>query len=89
MKKERTLLFIGIWVALLPHLGFPNNMRKILFLLTGLFIIFIAYVMYKRKIQERIEMSKQGQNSVMNAFSESSPAEDVIEIEEEIIIEEI
>lgn len=83
MKKERTLLFVGIWVSLLPNLGFPENIRKFLFLLTGLFIIFIAYVMYRRKIEGRIKMSKQDQNHIMNSFVESSP-EDFLVAEEEI-----
>ena len=71
MKKERTLFFVGIWVALLPHLGFPDTFRKILFLLTGLFIIFISYVMYKRKVKER--NLQDTPNDVMNSFTESSP----------------
>lgn len=74
MKKERTLLFIGIWVALLPHLGFPENWRKILFLITGLFIVFIAYVMYKRKRKHQIALEKTP-NDVMSTFSESIPEE--------------
>ncbi|MCC6323546.1 hypothetical protein IT400_02010 [Candidatus Nomurabacteria bacterium] len=44
MRKERTLFFIGIWVALLPFLGFPNSWRKILFILTGLAIVYLAYL---------------------------------------------
>lgn len=80
MKKERTLLFVGIWVALLPHLGFPESWRKILFLLTGLFIVFISYVMYRRKVKERMKLFENTPNNVMNSFAESSPqAEKVVE----------
>lgn len=74
MKKERTLLFIGIWVAILPHLGFPDKWRKLLFLITGLFIVFIAYIMYKRKRRQQIEIT-QRPNDVMSTFSESIPEE--------------
>jgi len=48
MRKERTLLILGIWVAVLPYLGFPNNWRKVLFLLTGLALVFLAYLFYKQ-----------------------------------------
>lgn len=47
MRKERTLLFIGIWVAILPQLGFFESWRKVLFILTGAFIVYIAYLFYK------------------------------------------
>ena len=77
MKKERTLLFVGVWVALLPHLGFPDNFRKILFLITGLFIIFVSYVMYKRKIKERILQDTP--NDIMHSFTESLPEQDIVD----------
>lgn len=46
MRKERTLLIIGIWVATLSYLGFPQDWRKILFLITGFMIIYLAYLFY-------------------------------------------
>lgn len=80
MKKERTLLFTGLWVAVLPHLGFPESWRKILFLITGLFIIFISHVMYRRKVKERIQSLSDAPNNMMNTFVESMP--DEIEVDE-------
>lgn len=52
MRKEKTLFIIGIWTIFLPFLGFPNNWRKILFLLTGLCIIYLAYLFYKQNKKE-------------------------------------
>jgi len=46
MRKEKTLLIIGIWVAILPFTGFPNTFRKILFVLTGLALMYLAYLFY-------------------------------------------
>ena len=46
MRKEKTLLIIGVWVAILPFLGFTNNMRKVLFLITGIAIMYLAYLFY-------------------------------------------
>jgi len=46
MRKEKTLLIIGLWVAVLSFLGFPNNVRKILFLLAGFAIMYMAYLFY-------------------------------------------
>lgn len=46
MRKEKTLLIIGVWVAILPFLGFPSPWRNILFLITGLAIMYLSYLFY-------------------------------------------
>ncbi len=46
MTKERKLFLIGVWVAILPFLGFFESWRKILFVLTGIGIIYLAYLFY-------------------------------------------
>lgn len=46
MIKERKLFLIGIWVAILPFLGFFESWRKILFVITGIGIIYLAYLFY-------------------------------------------
>ncbi len=55
MRKERTLLIIGVWVAILPFLGFYENWRKILFVLTGICIVYLAYLFYT---EARIRLNK-------------------------------
>ncbi len=59
MTKQRLLFFIGIWVAVLPFLGFPSSIRKIFFLMTGLGIILLSYFMYIQ-IKAITEMDEQG-----------------------------
>jgi len=44
MRKERTLLVLGIWVAVLPFLGFPNTWRSVLFVITGIMLVYLAYL---------------------------------------------
>ncbi len=46
MRKERTLFVLGIWVAIVPFLGFTNAMRKGIFMLTGIALIYLAYLFY-------------------------------------------
>jgi hypothetical protein len=67
MKKERTLFFIGLWVALLPYLGFPTSFRKILFVITGLVIIYFSYMLRKASKEEAQNLQKED-NSKMNTF---------------------
>jgi hypothetical protein len=46
MRKERTLLILGIFVAILPYMGFYESWRKVLFIISGLSIVYIAYLFY-------------------------------------------
>jgi uncharacterized membrane protein YuzA (DUF378 family) len=48
MKKEKALFILGLWVAILGALGIPMIVKKILFVLTGLAIMYIAYFFYKQ-----------------------------------------
>ena len=63
MLQARILFTTGLWVAILPFLGFPKNIKNILFVLTGLFIIYIGLVVYKK-----IKLSKE---STKKNFAES------------------
>lgn len=61
MRKEKTLLIIGVWVMILPFLGFTSTWRQALFLITGLAIIYLAYLFYleyKRRMRKEISRSK-------------------------------
>jgi hypothetical protein len=49
MTKQRTIFILGIWTAILPFLGFPNSWKKILFLLSGGLIAYLAYQLYREK----------------------------------------
>jgi hypothetical protein len=64
MINPRMLLFIGLWVAILPYLGFPLFIKNILFLLTGLLIMYLAFVLYR-------SLKDKGQKDV-ETFSESN-----------------
>lgn len=60
MRKEKTLFVIGIWVAILPFLGFPNSFRRVLFLITGLALMYLAYLYY---IEVRVRLLKNTNHS--------------------------
>ncbi len=55
MRKERTLLVIGILVAILPYLGFYESTRKVLFILIGTSLIYLAYLFY---LESKARLSK-------------------------------
>ena len=61
MRKEKTLLIIGLWIMILPFLGFTSSWRRGLFLITGLATIYLAYLFYleyKVRIRKDINHNK-------------------------------
>lgn len=47
MRKARILFALGVWVAILPYLGFPYIIKNILFAISGLGLVAISYMIYK------------------------------------------
>ena len=76
MRKEKTLFIIGIWVAILSFLGFPSGWRKVLFLITGIAIMYLAYLFY---IEVKVRLSKKTNESkvfIDNVISEHNQEAD-------------
>jgi len=46
MRRAYIFLFLGIWVAILPYLGFPHSWKNILFTISGLGIIYFSFILY-------------------------------------------
>ncbi|MCE9549158.1 hypothetical protein K8Q98_02045 [Candidatus Nomurabacteria bacterium] len=68
MRKAKILLFMGIWAAILPFLGFPYSYKNVLFCLTGLGIIYFSYTLYKES--KKGEVVKSFENFSENFFNE-------------------
>ncbi len=66
MRKERILLIIGVWTAILPFLGFPHFWKDILFSISGLVLIYFSYVLYKESKIKEIS------NEIFDNFSENN-----------------
>lgn len=57
---------LGIWVVLLPYMGFPYYMKNALFGLTGSVLVYISLVMYK---EQKNKVKNKNQN--FDNFSEN------------------
>ncbi len=68
MRKERTLFFIGIWIALLPFLGFPNAWRKILFIVTGVGVVYLAYLFRQEHNARMMILKSSSEDQTMDSF---------------------
>jgi len=60
MRKVYILLILGVWVAILPHLGFPYFWKNILTTLSGLGIIYASFVIYKESQIKKIREKREG-----------------------------
>ncbi len=72
MKKARILLILGVWVAILPYLGFPASWKNIIFVLTGLGLFYFAYTLYKEA------KTAEGNSKKFDNFSENREFRDRI-----------
>ncbi len=45
MTKDLIIIFLGVWVALVPFLGFPNNLDTIIFVFSGLSIVALTLLL--------------------------------------------
>ena len=46
MRKARILLILGVWMAILPFLGFPYSWKDIFTTLTGLGLLYLGYMIF-------------------------------------------
>jgi len=52
MRTARILFILGIWIAILPYLGFPMFWKNILLLISGLVVAYEGYRIYRQMHKE-------------------------------------
>ena len=69
MNKVRALLFLGVWIAVLPYLGFPASWKAVLTTLSGVGLIFVSFMFYK---ESRIKKIAENKEKTFDNFSENN-----------------
>lgn len=69
MRKERALFIIGLWVLVLPFSGFPSSWRTLFFVVTGILIMYIAYLFYLQAKKNILSNSNHSKTFVDNIGS--------------------
>jgi len=72
MNEARMFLILGIWVAILPYLGFPHFIKNILFTIAGLILIYFSYRMYRSNKTGEIEEKSFDNFSENTSFDEQN-----------------
>jgi len=69
MRKEKTLFIVGLWIIVLPFLGFASNWKTILFILTGVATLYLAYLFYLENKNRLLKNTTPGQTFIDNIGS--------------------
>ncbi len=69
--SHKKYVALGVWIILLPFLGFPSFIKSLLFVLTGIYLIFVGYKIYRKK--EALELRSLKQTKT---FTEVAPQQD-------------
>ncbi len=72
MSKIKIVFILGIWIAILPYLGFPLSLKNIIFSITGLVIIYFSYLIYNN------EKTGEKEEKTFDNFSENRDFNDKI-----------
>ncbi len=77
MSKVKIIFGLGIWIAILPYLGFPYFLKNILFSVSGLGLIYLGYLLYNDSKTGETEKKAFDNFSENSGFSENeiSPQE--------------
>lgn len=70
MRKARILLILGTWIVILSYLGFPQYLKDVLFVLSGLGLIYLSYTLYA-EAKEKETSEKTFDNYKENNFNEN------------------
>ena len=68
MQKARIFLILGIWITVLPYLGFPYSWKDVLVTFSGLGLIGVSYMLYRESKIKKIEEEKTFDNFSENDF---------------------
>ncbi|MCC7160569.1 hypothetical protein IT399_02535 [Candidatus Nomurabacteria bacterium] len=89
MRKAQILLILGVWVTILPYLGFPYSWKEILYTLTGFGIIFFSYILYRDYKEREKSIHKTFDNFRENGDFVEKKHENANQETKEIYTEEV
>lgn len=69
MRKVYLLLVLGVWIAILPYLGFPYFWKDILTTFSGFGLVYGSFMLYKELKKKEIKKEKFFDNFSENKFN--------------------
>lgn len=68
MRKERILLILGIFMMILPYLGFPYSWKNVLFTMSGFAIVVFSYILF---LEHKARENKEDNKKTFDNFKEN------------------
>ncbi len=82
--KNRLILILGIWVALMPFLGFPSMWKNCIYIISGLAISTLSFLIARHKRISRRPVHKKDRKEIV----QSEPVlENEVPHEEEFLLD--
>ncbi|MFA6397343.1 MAG: hypothetical protein WDK96_00660 [Candidatus Paceibacterota bacterium] len=50
MSKQKIILILGFWILILPFLGLTTSWKKFFLMITGISLMYLAYLIHKEKL---------------------------------------
>ena len=66
MRKEKTIFIIGLWIIVLPFLGFPSSWKTVMLVLTGVALIYLGYLFYMEAKERLAKIENQAESFIDN-----------------------
>lgn len=71
MSKNRLILILGLWTALVPFLGLPSSVKNFFTIVSGLIIALTAFLIARQKRISPQNFSKNSRSS--DVYVQSTP----------------
>jgi len=93
MSKDLIIIFLGAWVVLVPFLGFPSKWDTVIFVVSGLLIISLMFMLRKDFVRQISRIKSRSPLHDEHVFEEAVIAPELLqkvdkEVEGELEIEE-
>lgn len=74
VTKNRLILILGLWIALIPYLGFPSSFKTLLIIGSGLLVALFAFLLARDRHRPQ-NVTQNGVKQVKtDVYAENGPA---------------
>lgn len=73
ITRNRILFIIGVWTVLLPFLGFPSQYKTFFIIVSGLAVIFLAFLYARDRRVMQIRDEGPRREIITEGYAENQP----------------
>lgn len=71
MKLHNTLGLLGLWILILPFLGFPPDWKTVFLVVTGIVLLYVAYRRHQISVAQTVNKQQNSTFVENNKTNES------------------